>query len=243
MRVGKKALILSVVAAGCVNAAVVLSQGFDDVTSLASAGWVIQNRSNPAGASSWFQGNTAAFNSQSGAANSYIAANFNATGFGGNVSDWLFTPTISLDNTEVLTFYTRSSGAAADRLEVRLSLNGTSTNVGATDTTVGDFSILLLSVNPTLSVSGYPNAWSLETVSLASYSGLSSGRIAFRYYVSDTSSNGDYIGLDSLSLTSNLPEPGSGTLLASGLLTMLLCKYTLGRKRACSRRVNQQERI
>jgi hypothetical protein len=89
MRATHKALLLSAIATSCVNAAVVLSQSFDDVSSLGTAGWSIQNRSNPAGSTSWFQGNTSVFSSQSGAANSYIAANFNAAGFGGNVSDWL----------------------------------------------------------------------------------------------------------------------------------------------------------
>jgi|tagenome__1003787_1003787.scaffolds.fasta_scaffold18322878_1 hypothetical protein len=101
----------------------------------------------------------------------------------------------------------------------------------ATDSTVGDFSILLLSLNPGLSASGYPNGWTFETVSLAPYSGLSSGRMAFRYYVSDTSANGDYVGLENVLLTSNVPEPGSGALLASGVLAALWWKFTLFRKR------------
>ena len=38
----------------------------------------------------------------------------------------------------------------ADRLELRLSTNGASTNVGTTTTSVGDFTTLLLTVNPLL---------------------------------------------------------------------------------------------
>ena len=148
-------VLVLVAAAGCLAPALARSQplteNFDSVAGLGAAGWVMTNNSNPAGSTGWFQGNTAAFSSQSGAADSYVAANLNGTTFGGNVSNWLITPVLSsLSDGTVLTFYTRTetSAPAADRLEVRLSTNGSSTNVGATDASVGDFSTLLLTVNP-----------------------------------------------------------------------------------------------
>lgn len=182
-----------------------LTTNFDDITTLPGAGWTLTNNSAPAGVTSWFQGNTGVFSSQAGAANSYLAANFNAAAFGGNISLWAITPTLSnLQNGEVLTFFTRTETAspAADRLEVRLSTNGASTNVGATDTSVGDFTTLLLTVNPTFTIAGYPNGWTQFTVTLSGLpAGPSTGRIAFRYFVTDTSTNGNYIGIDSLNLT------------------------------------------
>src|SRR4051794_9371657 len=231
MRASYGVLLLSIAASSCANAsAVILSQDFEDVSALGATGWSIQNRSDPIGSTSWFQGSTVVFNSQSGAENAYVGANFNAAGFGGTVSDWLLTPTVSLDSTETLTFYTRSNGSAPDRLEVRLSTNGSSASVGTTAASVGDFSSLLLSVNPDLSAGTYPTAWTLETISLRPFSGLSSGRFAFRYFVSDTSRNGDYIGLDTVVLTSEVPEPVTGTLLVCGAL-MVICAKRLGREK------------
>ena len=43
-----------------------------------------------------------------------------------------------------------------------------------------------------------------------------SGRFAFRYFVTDNSSNGDYIGIDSV-VISAIPEPETTLLLALGL--------------------------
>jgi hypothetical protein len=66
---------------------------FNDITTLVPHGWVMQNNSQPGpGATGWFQGITAVFPSQSGAANSYIAANYdNGTGTS-TLSNWLLTP-------------------------------------------------------------------------------------------------------------------------------------------------------
>jgi hypothetical protein len=43
------------------------------------------------------------------------------------------------------------------------------------------------------------------------------GRYAFRYFVPDTLSNGDYIGIDSVSVETAIPEPGTLTMLGLGL--------------------------
>jgi hypothetical protein len=64
---------------------------------------------------------------------SYIAANFQNTGTTGTISDWLLTPPVKLQTGTRLTFYTRTAigPVIPDRLQVRMSLNGDSTNVGA----------------------------------------------------------------------------------------------------------------
>ena len=67
--------LVATLAAGSVNAAT-LSEGFDTVL---PAGWTAKNNSVPIGTTNWFQGNATVFGSQSGAANSYIGANFNNT--------------------------------------------------------------------------------------------------------------------------------------------------------------------
>jgi hypothetical protein len=178
-----------------------LTEGFDDITSLAGDGWVLINRSDPIGTNGWFQGNSNVFWARSGAANSYIAANFNNTADTGTISNWLITPELSLSNIDSISFWTSTimGSTFPDRLEVRLSTNGDSTNVGTTATSVGDFSTLLLVINNGLTVGGFPQIWTKYVIDSISASG--SGRIAFRYFVTNAGplgTNSNYIGIDTL---------------------------------------------
>jgi hypothetical protein len=197
-----------------------ISQNFDNISSLPGAGWALVNNSAPIGATGWFQGNPGVFGAQSGSPDSYIAANFlNASAAGGNISNWLLTPEFSLAGGGLLTFYTRTEPGApfADRLQVWLSTNGASTDVGSSDSSVGDFSVLLMTINPALAVGGYPEDWTAFTIVLPDTAG--SGRVGFRYYVTDTTNNGDYIGIDSVEVT---PVPEPSTLLLSSTAIGLL---------------------
>jgi len=202
------------------QATLVIDEGFNTVL---PAGWAKTNNSAPIGTTDWFQGNTGVFSSQAGPADSYAAANFNAADFGGDISDWLFTPTVTLHNGDVFTFFTRTEANAPfpDRLQVRVSTSGASTNVGATTSSVGDFTILLFDINPTLSVGGFPESWTQFSAVLSGVGASTQGRIAFRYVVTDTSINGDYIGIDTVTLSTrdvtNVPEPSTVAVLALGL--------------------------
>ena len=203
------------------SAATILSENFDNVANLVPAGWAIVNNSSPAGTTDWFQGNPGVFSSQSGAANSYVAANFEAAGFGGNISDWLISPELTFSNGDTIGFWARTEAGSAfpDRLELRLSLNGASTNVGATDASVGDFSTLLLTINPALAPGGFPENWALFQATVSGLGAPTDGRFAFRYNVSDTSVNGDYIGIDTVRVTqSEVPEPSTLALMSAGLV-------------------------
>jgi hypothetical protein len=197
-------------------AAPLLTETFDNIGTLSGSGWSLINNSAPAGSTNWFQGNPGVFGSQSGAPSSYIASNFNAAGFGGNISNWLLLPTLTLGNGDELSFWTRSNAEFQDRLEVRFSANGGSSNVGGTDSSVGDFTTLFHTVNLLLDGS-YPDGWMKYTVVLSGLSGPTSGRLAFRYAVPDTSVNGDYIGIDSVEVNAAVPEPATLTLLGLGL--------------------------
>ena len=184
-----------------------LSEGFTVADPL-PAGWASQNNSSPVGTSGWFQGNTAVFNAQSGPADSYIGANFNNTTGANTISNWLFLPTLSIKNGDIVTFWTRTATGATypDRLEVRVSGNGASTNVGATNTSVGDFATLLLSVNPTLIAgpSGYPDTWTQFTATVSGLGAPTTGRVAFRYFVTNggpSGANSNYIGIDNVVYT------------------------------------------
>lgn len=215
--------LLILVAGSDLSAAPILSEGFDDITTLAGGGWVAINNSAPAGTTGWFQGNTGVFDAQSGPAGSYIAANFLNAAPGGDISNWLLSPVMILDQYTRVSFHTRTQDPAvfADSLELRISTNGSSTDVGATAASVGDFSTLILSVNPMLNPAGYPNSWTQFTATLSSLGSPVSGRIAIRYVVPDTDNNGDYIGIDTFSVAS-VPEPATIGLLALGLCSLVL---------------------
>lgn len=193
-----------------VSAAQLLGENFADISTLAGNGWVLDNRSvptnpDPEQATDWFQGNDGVFVAQSAPDNSYIAANWLNAGYGGNVDNWLITPTLSLAAGDTISFYTRSAGAVpGDSLRLAYSAGGTS---------IGDFTNFGL-----IDVADYPTDW---TQFVFTYSGptAAAGRIALRYQVTDTEFNGDYIGIDTLSIDSvPVPLPSSVYLLATALL-------------------------
>jgi len=198
------AFAISAGLAGVVSAQAI-NEGFEDVTTLVPGGWFIQNNSSPPGTIDWFQGNPDVFTAQSGATDSYVGANYHATGDIGTISDWLLMPNRTLSNGDVLRFWTRTvkGDPFPDRLQVRLSLNGASTNVGSTATSVGDFTTLLLDIDPNYEGT-YPDVFTEYTITLSGLTGPTSGRIAFRYFVENGGTNGansDYIGIDTVSYT------------------------------------------
>lgn len=166
------------------------------------ATWPVSNMSNPVGIIGWFQGNNAVFNAQNGGSSSYLGCNFNSTTGTGTISNWIFTPLLNLNNGALVTFYTRkpTPDTYPDRLELRLSTNGASTNVGANEFSTGDYSTLVLSINPTLVTGVYPTSWTQYSVNLSGLpAGNTPGRLAFRYFVTNggpTGANSDYIGID-----------------------------------------------
>lgn len=194
--------------------AVDLTEGFDNIADLPSKGWSLQNLSSPAGTIDWFQGNDTVFVAEDGPIDSYLGTNFNNTAGAGDISNWAITPTLTYSNGDTFTFYTRTvtDSQYADRLQVRLSTNGASADVGNTAASVGDFTTLLLDINPTLTTSVYPEAWTQYVVTLSGLGGPTSGRIAFRYFVTDggpSGTNSNYIGIDTLKITTAVPEPST----------------------------------
>lgn len=128
-----------------------------------------------------------------------------------------------MDNGVTISFWTRTIDPVEypDRLEVRTSTNGNSSDVGSTETSVGDFTTLLMSMNPTLTMTDSPNSWTQYTLTLSGLAGPTDGRVAFRYYVTDTDVNADSIGIDTLSIDSAsapTPEPASFLFAATGLV-------------------------
>ena len=219
------------------------TQGFDDVPGIFSTGgWVFENLSNPPPQSTapdgfWAQGVPAEFgdSAQAGAANSFITATFESGLTSGSaVSDWLLTPELTFENGSVVSFYTEQSHPNTtdpNRLQVRLSLNGGSTDVGMPPTAIGsvqpsfgDFTTLKADINPGYlnppTPGAYPTTWTQESFTISGLSAPTTGRIGFLYLLTDNAVQGTQIGIDSFVLT---PEPPQFALLAvSGLAFVLI---------------------
>lgn len=183
------------------------SEGFEDGI---PATWSVQNLSVPIGT------NVDCWNSfteslpwdpQAGPAQ--VGANFNCTAGAGTISGWLFGPEIMFNNGDKIKFWTRiatGGGSFPDRLELRLSKNGASVNAGTTATSVGDFSTVLLSVNPDLTTTGYPEVFTEYTATISGLGAPVNGRIAFRYFVTDggpAGSNSNILSVDTFSYTNS----------------------------------------
>jgi len=201
------------------------TENFDDITTLAGSGWVMTNMSSPIGTTGWEQGLGTAggsFNAQNGGATSFISADMENVAVNGTISNWLITPNRTFRNGDMFTFWTRKvlPDTKPDQLEVRISTNGASTNVGNSATSVGDFTTFVTAFNPSLEAGGYPTDWVLCTVIITNQPAPFSGRIAFRYYVPNGGHGGPnstYIGIDNVVYTpytceSIVLSPASGAL-------------------------------
>jgi hypothetical protein len=204
------------------------TEEFDDVGQLGAKGWVITNNSDNPGQEAWRQGRYESANkaalvlnsvvgfpaySASKSPNDFISCDFYAGTGVANMSVWLISPVTKMKNGDKIVFYTRDAiddGSfllkdGTDRLQVRANLSNASTNTGKDWTSAGDFSTLLLDINPSLALGGYPTAWTQYTITLAGITGVVSGRFAFRYYVAGGGPDGlnaGEVGIDALSFTS-----------------------------------------
>jgi hypothetical protein len=179
----------------------VLNEGFSNVSGL--SGWAQVNNSVPAG-SGWFQGNPGIFAAQAGAADAYAAANFlGAANGSGTVDNWLITPVLNLSGATTLSFFTRHEAAPgfSDLLEVRF-YSGSGSNPA-------DFTTLLTTVGGS---AGYPTDWQQFS---ATIDASGTGRFAFRYYGDAATLN--YVGLDTVSVVTAVPEPSTWAMLTAGL--------------------------
>ncbi len=83
-----------------------LREDFRSVQSLPINGWTQTNRSDAPGPSTWTQGLPFGFTAYTGEADSYIALDYNSTTGSNTISNWLFTPELTLLNGSSFTFYT-----------------------------------------------------------------------------------------------------------------------------------------
>jgi hypothetical protein len=171
------------------------------------SGWVLVNNSAPTGTpgQTWAQPTASVtFPAYNGSPNDYIFANWASTSntvAGQTISNWLISPVVTLQNSAVIQFATRTTTTQmwADRMEVYIS-SGAGTNVGTTPTSVGTFTYVG-SINPNQISNGYPPSWTVYNATLTGVGTPAPGRFAFRYYVTNGGyggTNSDYIGLDAV---------------------------------------------
>jgi hypothetical protein len=203
------ALALGAVLSVSAQAGTLLSEGFDDISTL-SPSWKFQSGLviNP---NTWFQGNSGVFASQAGALeNSYIASNWLAQPVIGFIDNYLVTPTFSLASDVVLTFWARAEliDGFTDEFGVFLG------------TTVPDASEVATQV---LADSVALGEWTKYTVNVSGQGAGSVGRFAFNYFGSDQTLN--YFGIDTIDVSSveaTVPEPSTTALFGIAMLGALL---------------------
>lgn len=237
----RKIYLLLIAVGGIITSnAQVFSESFNAPFTPANSNWVVQNNSAPTSTIDWFQGNgVSTFSAYAGGINDYFAANYNSTGAAsapGTISNWLITPPVTLINGATISFATRTASTPTvypDRLQVYVC-NTNTYNLPTGATSVGSFS-LIFDVNNTLStattavqtgslVAGYPQVWTVYTATVTGIPSSVSGRVAFRYFVTNAGAvgvNGNYIGLDEVKV--NLPCTSIPTFSVSQTATAGVC--------------------
>lgn len=185
-----------------------LSEGFDDITTLAADGWTMTNQSEPQGTSNeWFQGTV--FEPYSGT--SFIAVNYQSTEGEGVISNWLMTPVVTLNDGDEISFFTRvpDDSSWADNLELRISTNGADSADPSGAEGVGDYTILALTVNEIFpDPAGYPQEWTQYSYEVEGLGDATECRVALRYTVpvsaGPSGNNSNYIGVDEFLISSSM---------------------------------------
>jgi hypothetical protein len=204
---------------------------FTDVSDLRGKGWIFKNNSDPAGTNGWRQGLYEAtpsskfpvpvigFPAYSAASspNDFISCDASSVNLSGNISTWLITPKLNIKNGDKVIFWARAlddrqfAVYTMDRLQVLLDVTGTTPDIGNSAVSTGNFSRLLLDINPSYienDLGGFPITWTYYSITV---SGLDApakdARIAFRYVGTDAGVNGpnyaSVVGIDSLAFVSN----------------------------------------
>jgi hypothetical protein len=196
------------------NAGVVINEGFNGAG--LPTGWATATGAGAAIPSIWSKPVNVAgtFPAQAGAPDSYFADSNPFFAVTATIADYLITPTITINNGTIISFFVRGDPVAEalfpDDLRVLFSVG-----TGASPAT---FTRVLADLNPGFSPTGIPTDWTQINLVVNGLAGATTGRLAFEYFVNNTSINGDLLGIDSVLVT--VPEPDSLALAAVGLVAL-----------------------
>ena len=135
----------------------------------------------------------------------------------GNISTWLITPELNIKNGDKIIFWARALDDrqypiyTMDRMQVLLDTTGTPPDIGNSAVSTGNFSKLLLDINPSYIENdngGFPIQWTYYSITVSGLNApVKAARIAFRYLGTDAGVNGpnyaSVVGIDSLAFVSN----------------------------------------
>jgi hypothetical protein len=177
------------------------TQEFDSsLSTLEPKGWAFKDRSNPSNGG-WVQENhvekidwgPSLYPAYSGIGHEFAYAGFPQQPV--VVSTWMFTPPVKLKNGDKFSFFTKCDSTSINRLEVRLNETDTTSNIGSQAYETGNFTKLVLSINPSSTANGYPTAWTRFEYTVTGLQDPITSRIAFRYYLTNPTPYGA-IGID-----------------------------------------------
>ena len=200
--------LAATLAAGAASAQAVtlLEEGFEDVASLQTQGWGFVNGSSVPLGPGFGQGDAAKFAAQAGTPDSFAFSGFAINDApDGEIYAALVTPELDLSKDTELTFWTRTVAGSTfpDRLSVGMF---------ASDGSGGE----LLTINLSLLKTGYPSQWKAYSVALGGLGTGVTGSFYFEYFIGDATVAGNYIGIDTVTVTA-VPEPGTWLMLGLGL--------------------------
>lgn len=194
-----------------------LQENFDNLGTPITlpSGWSNLNLSSPIGTVSWFNGSLSNFAPYEGAG--YIAVNYQSGSGLSYLSNWLFLPSVTVQNGDEVSFYARASSQTwPDRLELRMSSLGEGSTAPSGSTGTGSYNTLCLTINPNLTTTGFPQTWTKYTYVVSGLTGPTSCKFALRYHVNDGGPNGNYsnyIGVDAV----NIKRPVANDLALSNV--------------------------
>jgi hypothetical protein len=204
----KKALVALAISgmAMSAQAGTLLNEGFENVADLATKGWVLNNASTVGGTvPGWYQGDESQFAAQSGAPNSYAAANYNNAAAGGTLNNWLITPEFTTGvNGATVSFWLRAGAADGFSDQVAFGISNGSSSLSA------------FSMTPVMTVG--TDGWMRYAATIG---GNSSYRLALQYTGDANFAN--YLGVDSLQV-SDVPEPSTMLSLFAGAMGLALAR-------------------
>jgi len=195
-------------------------QDFNAFVPEAFRDWKSINLSEPRGENSWTRGDDTLFESLDGASNDYWAIDFTAVEGVGTISAWSLSPVVEFQPGSKISFFTRALDSATfpDRLEIRACITGSCDSFTVDEFSVSDFDIPIASINPDLlpgldpqGATGFPDRWTrFEFGASRGVPQSGTGRIAFRYFVTDGGPEGQnsfYVGLDDVRIHATPTNP------------------------------------